>query len=1086
MQLIVSNLSSPIRRETMWERTYIVANATLIVPGVLSGSEGSLLYPPAEIRKNYSDWDGMPILRNHPDRASGSSSGRTPAVYAAQGMGYVFNTTVGDGGRLKSELWFDEERLKRLDNKLYQRVLKGEKIELSTGLYTDNEPAHNGANHNGKPYTHIAKNYRPDHLAVLPNQVGACSLADGCGVHNAAIKVVNCDSTKKPGPCPTSAAEAQQASDLKSKSVIAKKGGLVTSPASIIAQRAGSAGAAASMTPEIIGARATDKSKGAKIMSKKVSTKNETSYDELREKLSQAIRERYGFVGMFDSPTSTGLWVQDVFEDHFVYSYNSKSYKLGYKANLDTGDVTISQDVPQKVERTTVYVPTKNKKIKAKKIKKVCENCRGTHKPGPCPRSGGTPGDAKSADAMRHSASAAGSLADRHSQALRGTGGIFAGRKNRDAHAQAADLHKKAAESHIAAIQSMKKSGFSDARIAQHESLRKSHEKKASDHARKASKSFVNKIIGNSTVHNCDGSNTCTACAEKKAKMNPPVLVGGTIKVTKDGKAKVVKGSKVMDDSPTANCGGKGGKPGPCSQATQDFGRKLGMDAYKGSKGITFSGKTSKGKTITSVSAFHDIRTKTPSGTLTAIQGRAEQSGIALSQPKLTMRGYRVSTPEIAGVRHHFDIKGPTAVKAPKFKATRNQDVKFCFNCQATHKPGPCKIGGGAGGMDHSFLERSAGFAKAASAKAKTSQEHSHAQSLHEIAATHFEKAAKDLSLSRRQSKEYELRAEGHRSKASVHKGRAAMAKNQSSGQSVGTGEKEVRMNRDQAVQWLVANCDVWKSEKSKAALNSMEDEAIMSLVEQQQRLTSVFNQLESPIDLGDSTLQLAFNDDGELEAHYVENDDDEEENDDVEEAAEEGFDDDEEEGEEEETPAHNAAGRRSLLANVGVNGKKVRNAKKGADDEMEMMDSDEEDEQEYEPKKGKMKTNAVKPQTTQEWLNSAPEPIRNAVHNAMDIEKAAKAELVDQLVVNCSKEKAPAMRKSLLNKSLRELRELRELMPKENPTANKNVIRDVTDYFGNAGPAMNSSQVDNEESEEDALGLPTGPAYNYAVSPKK
>ena len=37
-------------------------------------------------------------------------------------------------------------------------------------------------NYMGKSYTYIAKNYRPDHLAVLPDNSGACSISDGCGV----------------------------------------------------------------------------------------------------------------------------------------------------------------------------------------------------------------------------------------------------------------------------------------------------------------------------------------------------------------------------------------------------------------------------------------------------------------------------------------------------------------------------------------------------------------------------------------------------------------------------------------------------------------------------------------------------------------------------------------------------------------------------------------------------------------------------------------------------------------------------------------------------------------------------------------
>jgi hypothetical protein len=50
-------------------------------------------------------------------------------------------------------------------------------------LFTDNETAPPGASHLGRPYNFVARNYRPDHLAILPDQRGACSIEDGCGLN---------------------------------------------------------------------------------------------------------------------------------------------------------------------------------------------------------------------------------------------------------------------------------------------------------------------------------------------------------------------------------------------------------------------------------------------------------------------------------------------------------------------------------------------------------------------------------------------------------------------------------------------------------------------------------------------------------------------------------------------------------------------------------------------------------------------------------------------------------------------------------------------------------------------------------------
>lgn len=53
-------------------------------------------------------------------------------------------------------------------------------VELSTGLFTDNEVE--AGTWNGEDFVAIARNYRPDHLAILPDKVGACSIKDGAGL----------------------------------------------------------------------------------------------------------------------------------------------------------------------------------------------------------------------------------------------------------------------------------------------------------------------------------------------------------------------------------------------------------------------------------------------------------------------------------------------------------------------------------------------------------------------------------------------------------------------------------------------------------------------------------------------------------------------------------------------------------------------------------------------------------------------------------------------------------------------------------------------------------------------------------------
>lgn len=176
METLVANLSGSIRREKLHGREFLVAPMTLIVPGVMNGSKGPLLYELEDIKQHYQSWDGMPILINHPE-----TSGRNPQVWNETGVGWVFNTTIED--KLSAEGWFDIERLQRLQPNILNALLKGEKVELSTGLGIDLESV-SGVDNAGRQYTGIARKYRPDHLAILPDTVGACGIKDGCGVNN--------------------------------------------------------------------------------------------------------------------------------------------------------------------------------------------------------------------------------------------------------------------------------------------------------------------------------------------------------------------------------------------------------------------------------------------------------------------------------------------------------------------------------------------------------------------------------------------------------------------------------------------------------------------------------------------------------------------------------------------------------------------------------------------------------------------------------------------------------------------------------------------------------------------------------------
>lgn len=179
LRTFTTNFSGGVRSVTQGGREFIVAPLTLIVPGVLNGSQGPLLYPIDEISRTASDWNGIPLTAGHPQVGGYPVSATDPA---ARRIGTIRNARAN--GKLTAEGWFDVEQTRQIDSRIIDSLTAGKRIELSTGLHTTNEPAMPGASFNGRQFDFVARDYRPDHVAILFDLVGACSVADGCGVLN--------------------------------------------------------------------------------------------------------------------------------------------------------------------------------------------------------------------------------------------------------------------------------------------------------------------------------------------------------------------------------------------------------------------------------------------------------------------------------------------------------------------------------------------------------------------------------------------------------------------------------------------------------------------------------------------------------------------------------------------------------------------------------------------------------------------------------------------------------------------------------------------------------------------------------------
>lgn len=175
METIVFNLDTKlVQEDTMDGRVYFVAPVVLMTEGVHNGSLGPLFYSASELEKWTPSWNHKPIVINHP--ADGNPC--TKDYLKTNKIGFILNAKWD--GKQRAEAWIDKSKSYLVDKRVYNAVQSGKIMEVSTGLYIDFVPS--DGDWNGEKYIGAAVNHRPDHLAVLPDSVGACSVADGAGL----------------------------------------------------------------------------------------------------------------------------------------------------------------------------------------------------------------------------------------------------------------------------------------------------------------------------------------------------------------------------------------------------------------------------------------------------------------------------------------------------------------------------------------------------------------------------------------------------------------------------------------------------------------------------------------------------------------------------------------------------------------------------------------------------------------------------------------------------------------------------------------------------------------------------------------
>lgn len=174
-------LPKQARLEKLEDKEYTVVPMVILTEGVHNGSNGSLYYPPDELGKTPESWDHKPIVVYHPEVNGKGVSACSPDVINTRKVGLMMNTKWDrKNKRLKSEAWIDAARANTVDERVMEGINTNTVMEVSTGVNIDQELTE--GEWNGEEYDAIARNYRPDHLAILPDQIGACSTKDGAGL----------------------------------------------------------------------------------------------------------------------------------------------------------------------------------------------------------------------------------------------------------------------------------------------------------------------------------------------------------------------------------------------------------------------------------------------------------------------------------------------------------------------------------------------------------------------------------------------------------------------------------------------------------------------------------------------------------------------------------------------------------------------------------------------------------------------------------------------------------------------------------------------------------------------------------------
>lgn len=165
--------SSKLQLKSLNGRTYLAGPVVMAKEQVMNG----ILYPKDELSRGCPGWNGRPVTVGHPKKDGGYVSANSPDVLNEMQIGFIFDSNM-DNDKMRAQLWLDVTKLDMFPA-VRDAIANGVMLEVSTGLMldrTEDTGVFGNVEYKGKAINHL-----PDHLALLPGDVGACSIKDGAG-----------------------------------------------------------------------------------------------------------------------------------------------------------------------------------------------------------------------------------------------------------------------------------------------------------------------------------------------------------------------------------------------------------------------------------------------------------------------------------------------------------------------------------------------------------------------------------------------------------------------------------------------------------------------------------------------------------------------------------------------------------------------------------------------------------------------------------------------------------------------------------------------------------------------------------------